>query len=228
MLQRGPGGSRAPYALGVDIEADITPVGGAPYETWRYTGPLGEVEFEAAPAMFGGRPVVREGRPVITISVASLRWAGEGVGRTLAESEREAVVGELRRLYRARGSPFDLAWPSGEVEDEHGAVRSGFRSALPVAEHSDGWTVVDLFLSPQVPAAADAPRTVDYADDVGTVEIPRSIEVEGDVRLSVLSLSGMRWTGSRAGDVVGDDDRERVRRRVQLVSDRWDLGYRWR
>jgi hypothetical protein len=212
----------------MEIEADIIPVGGAPYETWRYTGPLGEVEFEAAPAVFGGRPVLRNGRPVIAISIASLRWAGEGEGRTVTEGEREAIVDELRRLYRARGSSFDLAWPSGQVEDESGAVRSGFRSALPIAEHSDGWSVVDLFLSPQVPDAADAPSTIRYADASGTIEIPRDILVEGHVRFSALHLDGMRWVGAKVGAPVGDDIRERVRQRVQLVSDRWDLGYQLR
>ncbi len=190
--------------------AGITPVDGSRGETWRYTGPLGDAEFDA---------------PARSIFVPSLRWVGNRSGEPMSELDRSALIAELRRLYREQGEPFELVFPSGEVEDETGSVRPGFRSALPHAEHSDGWSVADLFLSPEYPDADEYPPTIEYSDVCGVIEIPRQIEREGETRRCVLHLSGMRRIGERSGDPIDDEERGRIVERVRIVYDRWGLPY---
>lgn len=206
----------------------IVPVGGAPYDRWRYSGPAGVVEFEVVTATHAGRALVRGGKQVSAISIASLRWLGTREGQPIDEAERAALVAELRRIYRAEGRPFDLVFPTGEIEDETGSVRPGFRSALPRAEHSDGWVVADFFLSPEFPDAADAPPTVEYADPAGTAHIPRQIEVAKGTRRSVLDGERMQWVGKRAGETVSPEDRRRVLERVRIVYEHWNIAYRLR
>jgi hypothetical protein len=194
----------------VNNEAAITPVGGSRGETWRYTGPLGDAEFEA---------------PARSIFVPSLRWVGRRSGEPISETDRSALIGELRRLYREQGEPFELVFPSGEVEDETGCVRPGFRSALPRAEHSDGWSVVDLFLSPEYPDADEYPPTIEYTDASGVIEIPRQIEMDGGSRRCVLHLSSMRRIGEHEGDPIDGEERARIVERVRIVYDRWGPPY---
>ena len=143
----------------------------------------------------------------------------------MSETGRSALVAELRRLYREQAEPFELVLSSGEVEDETGSVRPGFRSALPRAEHSDGWSVVDLFLSPEYPDAEEYPPTIEYSDASGVIEIPRRIEVRGETRLCVLDLSNMHWAGEREGEPVDDEERCRIAERVRSVYDRWGVAY---
>lgn len=202
----------------------VFPVGNGRGETWRYAGPLGDAEFEAGTTWAGGRPVVRDGAPVWSVSIASLRWAGARAGEAMSDEDRTALTGELRRFCAAKG-PFELRLPSGEVEDETGTVRPGFKTGLPRVEHSDGWLIVDLFLSPEFPDASDYPPYVEYVDADGTVEVPRAIVVDDDERFPVFEVAAMRWSRDRAGQQVTAAQRRRVTQRLRMVYDRWGTRY---
>ena len=104
----------------------------------------------------------------------------------------------------------------------HGSsVHHGFKSALPLAQHSDGWAVEDLWLSPAYPLADDYPPNIRYTDETGEAEVPRSIEVAGGIRRRVIDRTGVAWVETRAGDEVSDGDRQRILDRVRSVYDRW-------
>lgn len=205
-------------------EIEIVPVGSGRIETWRYAGSLGEAEFEAGTAWGGGQPLIRDGAPVWSVSIPSLRWAGARTGEAMNDEDRAALTGELRRFYAGKG-PFDLRLSSGEVEDENGSVRPGFKTGLPRAEHSDGWALVDQFLSPEFPDASDYPPYVHHVDAEGSVDIPRAIVVEDDERFPVLDLGGMRWSGDQAGRPLTTAERERVTARLRMVYERWSTRY---
>ncbi len=206
-------------------------------EAARYSGPEGEATFFAFGAMHGGAFVHRGGQMVEALDAESLAWTGDRAGEPMTEADRAAVLDGIRQWYRSQGIPYDLRLPSGTVEDETGAVRPGFRTALPRAEHSDGWCVTDLRLSPEYPDADHFPPTVEYSGPEGTAEIDRSIEVVEEVRherfrdvvdrirMIVLSAETLRWTGTRAGEAMTDADRHRIMDRIRSVYERW--GYRY-
>lgn len=145
----------------------------------------------------------------------------------MSEADRDRVLAAVRAHYCRRDQPLEVVFPSGEVEDESGERSPGFKSALPRAEHSDGWSLEDLWLSPDHPDAAVFPPTIVYRDSAGTVEIPRSIEVADGVRRRLIDVSAIRWIGDRAGEPVGDPDEDRILARVRSAYDRWGEGYRF-
>lgn len=195
-------------------------------EAARYRGPEGEAELDVAPAVYGGQVAVRRGVPVVSVWSGSLRWVGARQGEPMAEAERDRILAAVREHYRSSGTPFELVHASGEVEDEGGQRKPGFKSPLPRAEHSDGWTLEDLWLSPEYPDADVYPPTIVYSDDTGTAEIPRSIEVADGVRRRVVDGTAVRWIGARAGEGVTADERARILARVRSAYDRWGEGYR--
>lgn len=202
---------------------EIVPVG---WEAARYRGPEGEAELEVVPAFYGGEPLRRGGTAVLSVWSGSVRWVGGRRGQPMSETDRDRVLAAVREHYRRQGQPYELILPSGEVEDEGGQRKPGFKSALPRAEHSEGWSLEDLWLSPEYPGADEYPPTIVYSDDTGAAEIPRSIEVAGGVRRRVVDGTAVRWIGARAGEPVTADERARILARVRSAYDRWGEGYR--
>jgi hypothetical protein len=196
------------------------------WETARYRGPEGEAQFEVAPAFYGGEPRRRGEKVVLSIWSGSVEWVGNRSDETMPEADRDRILAAVRAHYRTQNQPLELVLPSGEVEDESGERTPGFKSALPRAEHSDGWSLEDLWLSPAFPDAAEFPPTIVYRDATGTAEIPRSIEVRDGLRRRVVDGAAIRWIGDRAGEPVGKVDADRILARVRLAYDRWGEGYR--
>ena len=196
------------------------------WETARYRGPEGEAEFEVAPAIYGGEQRLRGGKAVLSVWSGSVRWVGTRRHQTMSDADRDRVLAAIRAHYRADDQPCELVLPSGEVEDESGRRTPGFASALPHAQHSDGWSLEDLWLSPEYPDAAEFPPTIVYRDATGAAEIPRSIEVADGVRRLVVDGGAIRWIGDRAGEPVSDADTDRILARVRSAYDRWGEGYR--
>lgn len=196
------------------------------WETALYRGPEGEAEFEVSPAVYSGEPRHRGGKAVLSIWTGSVRWIGNRQHETMSDADRDRVLAAVGLHYRTNDQPYELILPSGEVEDETGERTPGFRSALPCAEHSDGWSLEDRWLSPAYPDAAEFPPTIVYTDSTGTAEMPRSIEVVDGVRRRVIDGNAIRWTGERADEPVDDRDKDRILSRVCLAYNRWGEGYR--
>jgi hypothetical protein len=194
-------------------------------ETGRYTGPLGQADFLATLAMHGGEIVRRAGRMVEAVDVSSIHWTGDRAGAAMSERDRDRILDVIRRHYDAERAPYQLRHLSGELEDETGHRNPGFRSALPNAVHSEGWSVADLWMSPDRPDPDSYPPTIVYEDTAGVAELPRRIEVRGDRRFRVLVPGRLRWIGDRTGESMTDSDRERILERVRSVYDEW--GYRY-
>jgi hypothetical protein len=188
-------------------------------ETSRYIGPSGQADFLATLAMRGGEIIRRAGRMVEEVDVSTIRWTGDRAGEAMAEADRDRIVDTVRRRNRAEGTPYQLRHRSGELEDETGHRTPGFRSALPRAEHSEGWSVTDLWMSPEHPDPDAYPPAIVYADATGSAELPRRIEVRGDRRLRVLVPGRLRWIGERRGEPMTDGDRHRILERVRSVYD---------
>ena len=204
---------------------EIVPAG---WQAARYRGSEGEAEFEVVPAYYGGEPLHRGGKAVLSIASDSVRWVGGRQGQAMSESDRARILTAVREHYRRNGQPYELSLPSGEIEDESGHRQPGFRSPLPRAEHSDGWSLEDLWLSPEYPDANDYPPAILYTDATGAAEIPRSIEVAGGVRQRVIDSTAVRWISDRTGDPVTAEERDRILTRVRSAYDRWGEGYRVR
>ena len=194
-------------------------------ETSLYSGPEGDVEFQAFGAMRGGEFVYRHGVMVEAIDAASLRWAGPQDGRPMSVDDRVRILGRLRAYFRDNRIPYNIRHPTGEVEDETGAVHPGFRSALPQVEHSDGWSLTDQFMSPEFPDPDDYPPTVRYRDATGEADLPRQVPTIGGERRRVLHPGGLRWVGQREGEAMSDAERSRIMHRIRSAYDEW--GYRY-
>lgn len=194
-------------------------------ETGRYMGPDGEAEFLATGAMRGGELVYRGGRVVDEADVSTICWVGSRAGQPMSEPDRERITDAIRNYYRSDGSPYQLRHPSGELEDETGRRTPGFRSALPHAEHSDGWSLTDLRMSPEFPDPASFPPTVVYRDAEGVAELPRRVEIRGDRRIRVLVPRQLRWRGDRDGQPIAESDRARIVERIRSVYDEWGYPY---
>lgn len=194
-------------------------------ETSRYVGSDGQAEFLETVAMWGGEIVRRSGRVVQAVDVATIHWVGDRSGERMADEDRARIVEAIRNRYRSEGSPYQLRHPTGELEDETGRRGPGFRSALPHAAHSDGWSLTDLWMSPEFPDPASFPPTVVYSDAEGVAELPRRVEVRGDRRLEVLVPQQLRWRGDRDGQPMAEPDRVRIVERIRSVYDEW--GYRY-
>lgn len=100
----------------------------------------------------------------------------------LDDDARAHILDNLRQHYRQRGRPFEIRLPSGAREDESGRVRPGFRTALPVAEHSDGWSVTDLYMSRAFPDPNDYPPTTTYRGPEGEAELTRVFDLVESTR----------------------------------------------
>lgn len=194
-------------------------------ETSRYIGPIGQADFLATQAMRGGEIIRRAGRIVEAVDVSSIRWTGDRAGEAMTEPDRDRIVDAIRRHNRGDHAPYQLRHPSGELEDEAGHRSPGFRSALPTAVHSAGWSVTDLWMSPAYPDPDTYPPAIIYADAAGVAELPRRIEVRGDRRFRVLVPGRLQWIGDRTGESMTDGDRDRILERVRSVYDEW--GYRY-
>ncbi|MEP6640208.1 MAG: hypothetical protein ABJC39_12735, partial [Chloroflexota bacterium] len=149
---------------------------GPTFESYRYVGPEGEVAFETGSVHWKRQPVQRDGQEIDVIYPDSFRRPGQGAGEGLDDDTRARVLENVRRYYRRRGRPLEIAHPSGEREDETGRVRPGFRTALPRAEHSDGWSVEDLYMSPAFPDP-NYPPTVTYRGPEGEAELTRGFDL---------------------------------------------------
>lgn len=211
-----------PSGGGPQPAVTIRPIG---RETSRYSGPEGDVDFDAFGAMHGGEFVYRDGVMVESIDAGSLRWAGPRAGRPMDADDRARILDRLRAYLRAHRIPYAIRHASGEVEDETGAFHPGFRTALPRVEHSDGWSLTDLFMSPEYPDPDDYPPTVRYRDATGEADLPRQVPtIEGE-RRRVLDPSGLRWVGDREDEPMGEPDRTRIMDRIRSAYDEW--GYRY-
>jgi hypothetical protein len=111
---------------------------GPTIESYRYIGPEGELEFEVGTEYWRRKPILRDGHEIDVISVDSFRRVGDRRGQVLDDESKARVVENMRQYYRQRGFPFEIRHPSGQIEDESGHIRPGFKTALPRAEHSDG------------------------------------------------------------------------------------------
>ena len=195
------------------------------WETARYRGSEGEAEFGVSPAVYGGEPRRRGGKVVLSVWSGSVRWVGDRRHQKMSEVDRDRILAAVGAHYRTNNQPYELVWASGEIEDEKGERTPGFRSALPRAEHSDGWSLEDLWLSAEYPDAAEFPPTIVYKDASGTAEIPRSIEVADGIRRRVVDGEAIRWIGDRTGEPVDDHDKDRILALVRLAYDRWGEAY---
>jgi hypothetical protein len=204
------------------VSATIRSVG---RETSRYSGPEGEADFEVFGARHGGEFVYRGGIMVEAIDADSLRWAGSSQGRPMDADDRARLLDAIRANFRERSLPYNIRHPSGEIEDEAGIIHPGFRSGLPHVEHSEGWSLTDLFLSPEFPEAADFPPVVRYRDAAGEAELSREIPTIDGERRRVLHPGALRWVGERVGEPMSEDDRIRIMVRVRSAYDEW--GYRY-
>lgn len=194
-------------------------------ETSRYSGPEGQVDFEAFGAMRGGEFVYRDGVMVEAIDAKSLRWAGSPAERSMDAGDRAKILVRLRAYFRERRIPYNIRHQSGEIEDESGVMHPGFRSALPHVEHSDGWSLTDLFMSPEFPDPDDYPPTVRYQDSTGDAELPRAVPMIAGERRRVLRPNGLSWAGEREVEPMADADRARIIDRIRSAYDEW--GYRY-
>jgi hypothetical protein len=194
-------------------------------ETCRYSGPEGEADFEAFGAMYGGEFVYRDGVMVEAIDADSIRWAGSGQGRPIDAADRARILEGLRVYFREQRIPYNIRHSTGEVEDEAGVIHPGFRTGSPHVEHSDGWSLTDLFLSPEFPDAADYPPTVRYRDATGEAELPRDIPTIDGERRRVLHPGELHWVGEREGEPMSDDDRARIIDRIRSAYDEWGHRY---
>jgi hypothetical protein len=211
---------------------------GPTIESLRYVGPEGEFVFEVGTVYWKRQPVVRDGHEIEVIGVDSFRRPGDRSGAGPDDEARARILENVRDYYRRRARPYEIRYPSGEREDETGQVRPGFRTALPRAEHSDGWSLTDLYMSPEFPDPNDYPPMVTYQGPEGQAELTRefelvdatrpaarSIRVPEKVRRRVLLPDSLRWTGARSGQPMTDEDRSRIVERVGLVYDTW--GHAW-
>ena len=194
-------------------------------ETSRYSGPEGEADFEAFGAMHGGEFVYREGVMVEAIDAASIRWAGSRATQAMDAEDRARILERLRAYFQDRLLPYNIRHPSGEIEDEAGVIHPGFRTSLPRVEHSDGWSLTDLFLSPEFPDAADFPPVVRYRDAAGEAELPREIPTIDGERRRVLHPGALQWVGEREGEPMSEDDRIRIMVRIRSAYDEWGYPY---
>jgi hypothetical protein len=194
-------------------------------ESSRYVGSDGQAEFLATAAMRGGEIVRRSGRVVEAVDIATIRWVGDRSGELITDEDRARIVEAIRNHFRSEGSPYQLRHSSGELEDETGRRSPGFRSALPHAAHSDGWSLSDVWMSPEFPDPTSFPPMVVYRDASCVAELPRRIEVRGDRRLRVLVPRQLRWCGDRDGQPMAEPDRARIVERIRSVYDEW--GYRY-
>jgi hypothetical protein len=194
-------------------------------ETNRYIGPVGQADFLATVAIRGGEIIRRGGRVVAAVDVSSIRWTGDRAGEAMSDLDRDRILGAIRRQYGAERAPYQLRHPSGVLEDETGARRPGFRSALPHAEHSEGWSLTDAWMSPEYPDPDSYPPAIVYSDAAGAAELPRRIEVRGDRRLRVLDSRRLEWIGARSAEAMTDGDRDRIIARVRSVYDEWGYHY---
>lgn len=214
---------------GTGDEAEVTPVP-TDRELYRYRGPRFEFEFY-------GSALERGGRTVLSIELGYVRWAGERAGQPVTDEDRALMADALRAYYRGRGIPYELSHLSGEIEDETGRLRPGFASALPRASHSDGWSLEDLWQSPEFPDPEVYPSTIAYADPEGSAELTRSIKIVDEVRherfhdvpvkvrRKVLHPATLHWTGDRTGEPMTDIDRARITERIRSVYDEWGYAY---
>jgi hypothetical protein len=196
------------------------------WETALYRGPQEEAEFGVSPAVYGGELRRRGGKIVLSIWTGSVRWVGNRRHQAMSEADRDRILTAIGVHNRTNDQPYEFILPSGEIEDERGERTPGFRSALPYAEHSDGWSLEDLWLSRAYPDAAEFPPTIVYRDATGTAEMPRSIEIADGVRRRVIDGNAIHWIGDRTGEPVDGRDRDRILARVHLAYDRWGEAYR--
>jgi hypothetical protein len=205
--------------------AEVTPVP-SDRELYHYRGPTLEFEFYASNATERGSPIERAGELVQSIDLGALQWAGERGGDHVSDEDRLAMAGALADYYRGLGIPYHLLHLSGEIEDETGRRRPGFRGVLGRFNHSDGWALVDLFMSPEFPDASAYPPTIEYRDAQGAAEMSRWIEVADGVRQRVLVPNSLRWTGDRSGTVMSDIDRTAILDRIRSIYDYQGTPYR--
>lgn len=203
----------------------VTPVPPAP-ERYRYRGPQFEFEFDAWSAREGGQTLERAGQVVEAIDVRSFRWTGERDGDSMSDEDRQPLADALGTYYRGRGIAYDIHRLSGEIEDETGRRRPGFRGTVGRFEHSDGWSLVDLFLSPDFPDASIYPPTIIYRDAEGEAEMIRRIEVADDVRQRVFVPDSLRWIGDRSGEAMTETDRASILGRIRSIYDYRGTPYR--
>jgi hypothetical protein len=175
--------------------------------------------------MYGGEFVYRNGVIVEAIDAASIRWAASGAGRPMNAEDRARILDRLRAYFRERLLPYNIRHRTGEVEDEAGIIHPGFRTSLPRVEHSDGWSLIDLFLSPEFPEAHHYPPTVRYRDATGEADLPREIPTIDGERRRVLHPAALHWVGEREGQPMSDDDRTRIMERIRSAYDEWGYSH---
>jgi hypothetical protein len=211
---------------------------GPTFESYRYVGPEGELEFEVGTEYWGRKPVLRHGHEIDVIPAESLRRVGDRSGDALDSESIARVLENIRHYYRQRALPLEIRHPSGQIEDESGDIRPGFKTALPRAEHSEGWSVTDLYMSPAFPDPDAYPPTVTYQGPDGEAAIIRELRLVdaipvgggfaspgGKVRRRVLVADSLRWTRDRAGQDMTDEDRLRILNRIRSVYDKWGHFY---
>lgn len=212
---------------------------GPTIESYRYVGPEGEIEFEVGTVYWQRKPVLRDGHEIDVISVDSFRRVGDRSGEALDDESRARILENLRHYYQQRALPYEIRHPSGEREDESGQIRPGFRTALPRAEHSEGWSLTDLYMSRAFPDPDDYPPTVTYQGLEGEAEMTRGfelvdstrremgglLEVREKVRRRTLLADSLHWTGERAGQPMTDEDRARILDCIRFVYDKWGHAY---
>jgi hypothetical protein len=207
-------------------ESEVKPIAPAP-ERYLYRGAEGEFEFDAWNAYHGGRQIERSGQIVESVEVSSFRWAGERSGDELSDEDQDRLAAALAAYYRRRGKPFDIHFLSGEIEDETGRLRPGFRGGLlPDITRSDGWSIVDHWMTPEYEDPGVFPPTIQYRDFDGEAEMIREIEISGGFRQRVLKPATLRWIGRRSGEPMTKADRARIFSRIRSVYDH--LGRRYR
>jgi hypothetical protein len=205
--------------------SEVFPVAPAP-ERYRYRGLAGEFEFDAWSAKAGGQTLERDGRIVEAVDVKTIRLVG---GADPSAGEKTQLAAALADHYRRAGTPFELHHLSGEIEDESGQRRPGFRGGGLDGrlDHSDGWSFVDEFLTVGHPDAASFPPLVTIHEPEGTATLRRRIEVAGGVRRRIVETETLAWVGSRQGTPMADVDRHRILDHVRAAYEHLGAAYRF-
>lgn len=206
-------------------DAQVTPVPPGP-ERYRYRGPAGDFEFDAWNAREGGRSVERGGQVVESVDLRTIRWAGDRSGEEPSEADLARLAMALGSWYRRQGVPFDLHHVSGEIEDETGRRRPGFRGVLPRIRHSDGWSLRDEFMSPDFPDASTFPARIEYQDPDVSASMERRIEVRAGIRQRVLVADSLEPAEAPTGRMLGGEKRAEILARIRSVYDHLGAPYR--
>ena len=106
---------------------EIVPAG---FETAHYRAPDGEAEFEVAVAVYGGEPLRRGGKDVVSVWSGSIRWVGDRCGQAISEADHDRVlVPPFASTFAGTASP--TSWSCHRGRSRTSAARAAPVSSPP-------------------------------------------------------------------------------------------------